>query len=184
MQDKPDKPTGEIMPFHHRLVEKLQDDLRAARHSQDDALKGSRLYWQRVQAVHGLVLLLLDTESLAHCVGLLQEDAPRLLGLPAAQLFIAALPAEGVIPHQLTALKRLPASCSWREESFMVEDSVRLASLFPRQEIGAVLALPFAVNGVQAVLALAADNGSFFSLREPFQFLVACVARKVRGWLV
>lgn len=178
----------EVASFHASLVKKLQSEIVEARKAQEDITKGSRLYWQRVQAVHQAVLLLMDAQDLPNGLTLLQEDVARLLGVDALELFTGNA-QDAVISHQLTQCKRLPGAFAGEaRDCFVLHDAARIESLFPQEGalMHSVLCLPLPCEGLQAMLALAVRGGTLFEnglALEPYVFLASCLARKIKRWL-
>src|ERR1700754_3760995 len=97
----------DVLDFQAGLMRKLKSDLTDSKQILDDIVKGSRIYWQRVQAVHQAVLLMMEAEDLKQAIALLQDDVSRLLGMDAIQLFLQRGEGE-VVGHCALLLKPIP----------------------------------------------------------------------------
>lgn len=186
---KPDVEEQGVADFQASLVKKLQNDLTASRQTQDDITRGSRLYWQRVQAVHDVVLHLLEAETLEMGLALVDSDVARLLGLEATALFMNRV-ADAVLDHRHSLIPSIPSAFTGallQRDSFLVQEMALIEMLFPREAgvVGEVLVLPLQAGGAQGLLALAARGAGFFeeTAREPYVFLARALARRVVAWL-
>lgn len=184
------KNDDDVLSFAPHLLKKLQEDLNAAKEAQDEIIKGSRLYWQRVQSVHEAVLLLLSADSLAQAMALIENDVARLLGFDAAVLLFERLPSDKV--NRQTALYRsIPSAFSstavFQQESLLVEDSGQLAALFPEQPNAMAMALLFTlrIQDRRGLMILAKRDPQYLATGkalEPYIFLARCMEHVGKTW--
>ncbi|MBI3418602.1 MAG: hypothetical protein HY053_00505, partial [Proteobacteria bacterium] len=97
----------DVLDFQAGLMRKLRTELTDSKQILDDIVKGSRIYWQRVQAVHQAALVLMEAEDLKQAITLLQDEVARLLGMDAVQLFLERGQGE-VVSHAALLLKPIP----------------------------------------------------------------------------
>lgn len=176
-----------ISDFQASLVKKLQGDLTFARQTQDDITKGSRLYWQRVQAVHEAVLLVLEAQTLESGLTVLTEECARLLGADAVALFLTRAHAP-VLAHRAAQLPTVPAFLQAVFDHKLLYDRSFIAQLFVHEHdlISHVLCLGLTVDERHGVLALAARDAGRFEdgqAQEPFIFFARCLERRMGAWL-
>lgn len=170
----------EIVDFRQSLVKKLQSDLNDALTTQDEITKGSRIYWQRVHAVHQAVTRLLEAENLRDMHSCLQEDVAALLGFDAIQLF-AAKSADGAAP--LMFLRPPPPVKLPRDkEAFVIDAPLAIEPLFGDHggTVKVGLGLPLAGEGFHGLLLLGSRDENRFDAGlayEPYIFLARVIER-------
>lgn len=181
----------EVLRFDTSLVKKLQGELGAARDEREEIIRGSRLYWQRVQAVHEAALLLLDATGLADMQTLLSEDISCLLGFDCALLLFERLGSDG--PASLSPVFRaipsaLAGDAFMAQDVAVVEDMPLLQALFPELSglLAFALCLPLKAGARRGLLVLGQRNAQYLSVGqalEPYVFLARVVERLGRKWL-
>jgi uncharacterized protein YigA (DUF484 family) len=177
MTDSSDK--SDIVDFQPSLVRKLQNDLVSALQTQDDITKGSRIYWQRVHAVHQAVLFLLEARSFNVLVNALQDEVCILLGFDSLRLYLSK-PQNSAAPHFLA--RPVPSCFSGLKdkESFLVTDPAQLELLFPDE--GGMLAVALALPLPSGLMVLASRDETRFdagAVYEPYIFLAHVVERLI-----
>ncbi len=168
----------DIADFNTSLVKKLREELNASQRTQDDITKGSRMYWQRVHAVHQAVLLLLETRDVQKMTAALHDEVPHVLGFDVVQLFLTA---DSKTPSMLA--KPMPQGFGVSKEAQLETAPERIEILFPGHgEIAGALCLPLSREGFKGLLALGSrDEARFDSgvAYEPYVFLARAIERLV-----
>jgi uncharacterized protein YigA (DUF484 family) len=180
----------DVLNFAPHLLKKLQEDLNAAKEAQDEIIKGSRLYWQRVQSVHEAVLLMMDARDFPQAVNLIQEDIARLLGFDVAHLILERLPSDPV-DRKASLFRPIPPAFSsaavFQQESSLIEDPGQLAALFPEQPDAMALALcfTFRIQERRGLLVFGRRDAQYLATGkalEPYVFLTKCMTRLGQAW--
>lgn len=174
-----DEKKEDVVDFRQNLVKKLQSDLNDALTTQDEITKGSRIYWQRVHAVHQAVTRLLEPENLRDMHTCLQEDVATLLGFDAIQLF-AAKSADGTAP--LMFLPPPPVKFPRDKDAFVIDAPSALEQLFGDHgsTVKVALGLPLAGDTFQGLLLLGSRDENRFDAGlayEPYIFLARVIER-------
>ncbi len=180
----------EILDFQAGLVKKLRGDLTDSRQTLDDIIKGSRIYWQRVQAVHQAALLLMEAEDLKQAITVLQDEVARLLGMDAIQLFMNRGASE-VVGHAALLLKPIPVAVTpmLEQKAFVLREAESAALLFSSGSSGPIesaAGIPLKLEGLAGLLALGSRSESNFGsgqALEPYVFLGQVIERMARLWL-
>jgi uncharacterized protein YigA (DUF484 family) len=179
----------EIIDFNSGLVKKLRGELTDSRQILDDIVKGSRIYWQRVQAVHDAVLLMMEAEDLKHAITLLNDEVARLLGMDTIQFFLQRDAGE-VVSHAAMLLKPIPpiATSMMDQKAFVLREAESAMLLFPSNSspIESAAGVPIAVEGLKGLLALGCRAESNFGsgqALEPYIFFAHVIERMAPKWL-
>lgn len=186
----PNNNEDDVLDFNAGLLRKLKTDLTDSKQILDDIVKGSRIYWQRVQAVHQAVLLLMEAEDLKQAITLLQEDVARLLGMDTVQLFLQRAESE-VVGHTALLLKPIPKSfiSMLEQKAFVLREAESASMLFPATNNGPVesaAGIPLAIGNLRGLLALGCRGESHFGsgqALEPYVFLARVIERMGKAWL-
>lgn len=176
--------------FDTSLVKKLQGELTSAKEEREEIIRGSRLYWQRVQSVHQAALLLLESKGLDDALSLLQEDVARLLGFDAVALMYERLAADKTA--SLSALFRVFPAHMAKDDFFehdiaLIEDMGVLQILFPENAgiLAFALCLPLKTGARRGVLVLGQRDAQYLSVGqalEPYVFLARVLERLAKAW--
>ncbi len=181
--DKDAEEKKDILDFHSSLVKKLQSDLTCALQTQDDIAKGSRIYWQRVHAVHQAVITLLEAHSLKDLIERLQDEACPILGFDAAQLYLSFTAPER---QALPLVRPIPPSfASGKEkETFLVTDAELMEQLFQGQGglLAIAMGLPLQAEGFRGLMVIGSRDENRFDAGlayEPYIFLARAMERMI-----
>ncbi len=179
----------DVLDFQAGLVRKLKSELSDSRQTLDDIIRGSRVYWQRVQSVHQAALLLMEARDLKQALAFLQNDVARLLGMECVQLFLAR-GAGDVVAHSALLLRPPPPSFAglMEQPSFILQDAESCALLFGGGvgPIASATCLVMDMGGQKGLLALGSRHDSGFGsgqALEPYLFLAGVIERMGPRWL-
>jgi uncharacterized protein YigA (DUF484 family) len=182
-------PEDEVLDFQAGLVKKLKTELTDSRQILDDIVKGSRIYWQRVQAVHQASLIMMEADDLKQAIALLQEDVARLLGMDAVQLFLQRGEGE-VVGHAALLLKPVPNAFLGMldQKAFVLREAESATLMFPGNTgpVTSAAGIPLEIEGQIGLLGLGSRGESNFGsgqALEPYAFLARVIERMGRIWL-
>jgi uncharacterized protein YigA (DUF484 family) len=184
----PNNNEEDVLDFNAGLLRKLKSDLTDSKQILDDIVKGSRIYWQRVQAVHQSALLLLEAEDLKQAITSLQEDVARLLGMDAIQLYLQRAEGE-VVGHCALLLKPVPKAyiSMLEQKAFVLREPESAMLLLPSSgPVESAAGIPLTINHQRGMLALGCRGESHFGsgqALEPYIFLARVIERLGKTWL-
>jgi hypothetical protein len=185
---KNDDSKDDVVRFDAGLIKKLRGDLSAATQDREEIINGSRLYWQRVQAVHEAVLLLMEAGQLEQAHSVLQEDVARLLGFDAVTVIFERLASDAVGPHSALLRPVPPLPGREAQDVVVVEAGDILQTLLPEQseQMAFALCLPLMAGERRGLLVMANRNPQYLSAGmalEPYVFLARSLSRLGKTWL-
>ena len=180
-----------VLRFDQSLVKKLRQDIDAAKDEREEIIRGSRLYWQRVQSVHQSVLQLQDAEDFEAALTLLQDDVARHLGFDALTIVYERLP-DDVVLRAASFFKPVSNLISQHglhgQDVCLVEEADILKTFFPEQSglLAFALCFPLTTNGRRGLLVMGNREAHYLSYGqalEPYVFLARFLERMARIWL-